>query len=124
MMHEPSPCTIYFLRPVGQEGPIKIGASRFPDDRVLAYAKWSPIQLEIAARIKASFKVEKQFHALFRDQLSHHEWFHVSPEMTAVIDAINAGTFDLESLPRGINLYQSTTFPPSRYRAAPAPAAA
>jgi hypothetical protein len=97
---------VYFLRPVGTDGPIKIGVSRDPAGRLRDYMKWSPVPLEIAAKIEATFKAERQFHALFYQHHSHHEWFSAAPEITATIDTINDGTFDLATLPRGRNLFR------------------
>lgn len=41
------PRLIYFMRPVGQLGPIKIGCSKTPDLRLDTMARWSPQLLEI-----------------------------------------------------------------------------
>lgn len=96
---------VYFIRPVGSDGPIKIGVSRNPKERLHTYSTWSPVPLEFAAVIAGPPALERRFHAMFVGQHSHHEWFRPSAEMTAVIDEINAGTFDTETLPRGVNLY-------------------
>jgi hypothetical protein len=96
----PDPVWVYFLRPVGGEGPIKIGMTRSPQKRLIDYMRWSPVPLELVAKIQASQKMERQFHALFLHLHSHHEWFHAGPDLTAAMDAINAGSFDLATLPK------------------------
>lgn len=94
-----APTYVYFIRPVGQVGPVKIGVSRMPTDRLYALAGWSPVPLEIIATIRGNGSTERQFHALFMDLSTHREWFRADPRIDAVCEAINAGTFDLESLP-------------------------
>jgi hypothetical protein len=91
---------VYFLRAVGLDGPVKIGCSVDPDARRDVYSKISPFPLEVVAKIPGSPSYEWRFHTRFVHLHSHHEWFHAAPELTAAIEQINAGTFDLETLPR------------------------
>lgn len=90
---------VYFLRPIRAEGPVKIGYSSRPRDRLATYAAWSPIPLEIAATTPGDVELEGRFHALFRARHSHLEWFHAAPEITRAIEEIRAGTFDFSILP-------------------------
>lgn len=96
--------TVYFLRPVGADGPVKIGCSIEPERRLETYIQWSPVPLKIAATIAGGLALERRFHAAFLADQTHHEWFQASPRLTAVIDSINAGTFDPETLPAGVVL--------------------
>ena len=98
MRDQPPPWKVYFLRPVGRRGPIKIGCSRWPEDRLEAYTRWSPTPLEIAATIEADQKIERLLHAAFRPFRLHHEWFAWSPELEALLVSAAAGTFDLATL--------------------------
>lgn len=91
--------TVYFLRPIGQRGPVKIGCSDYPMRRLQAFAQWSPAPLEIAALIPGDERLERRFHAKFAHLHSHLEWFREDPLLDATIDAIRAGTFDLAELP-------------------------
>ncbi len=98
---------VYFLRPAGEEGPVKIGISVSPRGRCYECQKWSPVILELAAVIYgANLEDERRFHQHFYGQWSHSEWFHASDELSAVIRAIQAETFDLETLEpyRGVNV--------------------
>lgn len=90
---------VYFLRPVGMDGPVKIGCSKCPLDRLDIYMQWAPFPLEVVATLPGDFKLEARFHAMFAASHSHHEWFKASPELTATIRAITDGTFDAGSLP-------------------------
>jgi hypothetical protein len=90
---------VYFIKPIGMQGPVKIGCSYSPDSRRDTLRYWSPFPLEIVAEIEGDFRIERQFHALFVDTYISHEWFNWSPELQAVIDAVAAGTFDLATLP-------------------------
>lgn len=93
------PNVIYFLRPIGMRGPIKIGYSTWPPGRLHDYMKWSPFPLEIVATIRGGHQDELRFHTLFAAHHSHNEWFHASPELERVIAEIQAGTFDRACLP-------------------------
>lgn len=90
---------VYFLRPIGMDGPVKIGCSKLPADRLAVYMHWAPFPLEMAASLPGNFKLEARFHAKFAASHSHHEWFASSPELTATIQDIKAGVFDVATLP-------------------------
>lgn len=91
---------VYFFRPVGLAGPIKIGHSKLCAERATLLTRYSPIPLEIVAKVPGGNILEGRFHAKFAHLLSHAEWFQAAPELLATIDAINAGTFDADDLPR------------------------
>lgn len=83
---------VYFLRPVGQPGPIKIGCSRLPQKRLETFISWSPVQLEIAHTIPGgSYALETKLHLAFADAHSHSEWFTATPRLLDMIDALLAG---------------------------------
>jgi hypothetical protein len=90
---------VYFIRQAGVVGPVKIGASSNPPQRLEGLQVWSPVRLEIAAAIAGNYALEARFHNVFLASHSHGEWFHPSPELDATIAAINAGTFDVGTLP-------------------------
>lgn len=106
---------VYFMRPAGMPGPIKIGCSHVPPDRRLALSKWSPFQLEIIAKIRGEFDLERRFHNRFRRDHSHCEWFAWSPELQAVIDQIVSGCFDIDTLPEAKGVRD-----PANYMSGPA----
>ncbi len=90
---------VYFIRPVGQQGPVKIGVTASIDNRLKHYMAWSPMALEIAATISGGFDLEARLHGKFIDDHLHHEWFGGSAEMDRTIAEINRGRFDASSLP-------------------------
>lgn len=92
-------CQVYFLRPVGQDGPVKIGSSIFPWSRLKTFASWSPVALELVAMIPGDQKLERRFHARFMHLHSHGEWFHAARDLTETLTALAAGEFDTNSLP-------------------------
>jgi hypothetical protein len=98
------PAVVYFLRPIGARGPVKIGHSVNPEGRLDVYASWSPIPLELVARLSGPRSLERRFHAKFRTSWIHHEWFRWTPELGATLDGINERTFDVSTLPEGIAL--------------------
>lgn len=77
---------VYFIRPVGELGPVKIGCSKWPEKRVKALLIWSPIELEIAASAPGIHAHERILHYRFADQHKHGEWFDYSPELGELID--------------------------------------
>lgn len=93
------PKKVYFIRPIGMAGPIKIGCSLTPDARRSSLETWSPFPLEIIAEIEGGLDIERRFHTQFGDLHRGREWFDVSAGLLLTIDQINAGTFDLNSLP-------------------------
>ena len=95
---------VYFMRQVGTKGPVKIGCSDSPANRLDQLSVWSPAVLEIAASFPGSFRDEMSLHTMFAESLSHHEWFRWSPELEAVIQSVLAGTFDPATLPPGKRL--------------------
>lgn len=90
---------VYFIRPVGMDGPVKIGCSARPTTRKASLQCWSPFPLEVVAQTEGNVRTERRFHRLFYASHSHGEWFHGTPELSVVIEAINAGTFDPATLP-------------------------
>lgn len=90
---------VYFMRPAGHEGPVKIGCTTDLPGRLRSAACWSPFELEVLATIEGDCALEHRFHAFFEDDHQHSEWFAWSPRMGAMIDAITASTFDTAALP-------------------------
>lgn len=82
---------IYFLKPVGMDGPIKIGCSRHPAHRILSIAPWVPFPLEILATIPGGFDLERNIHECFAKSHSHSEWFHASPRLAKLVKDLAAG---------------------------------
>jgi hypothetical protein len=87
------PNYIYFIRPAGANGPIKIGCSSVPKDRLEAISVWSPLPLEMIGTVPGSFDDEKFLHQCFADQHSHREWFHASDKLETIIaEILDAGS--------------------------------
>lgn len=96
--------TVYFIKPVGMDGPIKVGTSRSPDCRLQTLDSWSPFALEVVAEVDGGVHIERRFHALFAETHQRREWFGWSRRIAATIAAINAGTFDVDTLPEPISV--------------------
>lgn len=86
------PELIYFIKPVGMEGPVKIGCSSVPAERLETFAAWSPYPLEIAATAPGGYEIERNLHERFAFAHSHGEWFRAVPELVEAIAAIAAGS--------------------------------
>lgn len=102
---------VYFIKPIGMDGPVKIGCSRMPELRRKTLLTWSPFPLEIVAEIEGDFFLERRFHAKFLADHSHSEWFRVSNALLDTIAAVKAGTFDISTLPDGSKLKRTHLTP-------------
>lgn len=78
---------LYFIRPVGLDGPIKIGVTLNPDQRLTYHRKHSPLPLEYAGRVlmDGAAAHERGLHRRFSHLRLHHDWFAASEELEAVI---------------------------------------
>lgn len=90
---------VYFIKPIGMDGPIKVGCSGLPVKRREALQSWCPFPLEILAEVIGDNQIERRFHAKYWDSHRGHEWFDPTPEITSDIDAINDETFSVAGLP-------------------------
>lgn len=82
---------IYFIKPVGMPGPIKIGCSIIPAKRLMELSVWSPFELELVATALGGLDLERNIHDCFADAHSHREWFHPVPRLLKAIEQIKAG---------------------------------
>jgi hypothetical protein len=89
---------IYFMKPVGFPGPIKIGFSNDPMKRLKSCATWSPIRLQVIATADGDRTIERQLHNHFADIHSHGEWFHPHERLLTAIKAIKAGATVAEAV--------------------------
>ncbi len=93
---------VYFIKPIGLDGPIKVGCSYSPDTRRRTLETWSPFALEILAEVEGDMALERRFHALFIETHQRREWFGWSKRIATTIEAIKDGSFDVETLPAPI----------------------
>lgn len=83
---------IYFMRRADGVGPIKIGCSKWPQERLRALQIWSPEPLEIVATVPGSFRDERRLHCQFAEHRLHGEWFEAAaPVLAAVARAASHG---------------------------------
>lgn len=102
---------IYFIKPVGADGPIKIGCSLEPKTRLAALSLQSPMLLETIAFASGGHEVEKALHLMFQVSRSHGEWFHATPELQSFIEIVAAtGVVPLDII------YPPVVFLPVGYR--------
>lgn len=79
---------IYFLRPTGEKGPIKIGSSVRPESRLITYQIWSPVILELVAFLPVHHTTETFLHRHFIKWWLHGEWFSWNEELQGLLDYI------------------------------------
>lgn len=85
------PKYVYFIKPVGMDGPIKIGCSAVPPSRLIEFTVWSPFPLEIIGSVPGGHADETFLHRRFAYLHSHREWFRSSPLLRNTIDRILHG---------------------------------
>lgn len=90
---------VYFIRPIGFDGPIKIGTSNAPLKRMQSLREWCPFPLEILVTVPGNGKLERQFHTRFAHLHESSEWFTAAPELVDCVAQLQAGNFDFSSLP-------------------------
>lgn len=90
---------VYFIRPIGERGPVKIGCGQNPMWRKSEISQRLPFGIEIAASTPGDFVIERRLHAKFRDAHIGHEWFTWSPALQRMIDDVKNGRFDPSTLP-------------------------
>lgn len=76
---------IYFMRRADGVGPIKIGCSKWPQERLQALQIWSPEPLEIVATVPGTFADERRLHRQFDAHRLHGEWFEAAPPVLAAV---------------------------------------
>lgn len=79
---------IYFVKPKGLKGPIKIGYSDNPAVRLSCMQGSSPWPLEIIGTIPGTIEDERFLHRCFPQLHSHGEWFKWSPDLARTIKQI------------------------------------
>lgn len=89
---------VYFMRPIGGDGRVKIGCSFLPVSRLVALSVYSPYQLEVIGVAKGSFNTERMLHEYFHADLLHREWFRSSPELIRVIVLMGRGMSAADAL--------------------------
>ncbi len=91
MTRDGAPEYIYFIKPKGADGPIKIGCSQAPLRRLETIMSWSPIDLEIIVTVPGNMALESNIHDCFANSYRRNEWFNATPSLIAAIDQIKAG---------------------------------
>jgi hypothetical protein len=82
---------VYFIKPVGMRGPIKIGFSASPLNRLEAITVWSPFPLEVVVTIPGARKLGWAIHRCLASAHSHHEWFHATDGVVSLVEKLKAG---------------------------------
>src|SRR3546814_5437585 len=90
---------VYFIRPIGQAGPVKIGCSVGPNKRRHELETWSPVPLEIVAEIDGGFDIERRFHAKFQDTHERREWFTWSQGLDRKSTRLNSSHYSAYRIP-------------------------
>lgn len=80
--------SVYFMKPIGMDGPVKIGWTSLLDRRLESLSVWSPFPLEVMASVPGTLADELYLHRCFAPDHLHHEWFTVTDRMLRAIDKI------------------------------------
>jgi hypothetical protein len=93
---------VYFVRPVGQDGPIKIGVANVPTKRLAQIMAWSPVDLEILVTVPGNGALERNLHECFAYAHVRGEWFSPVSDLLKGIASLKQGAaveeaFDLSN---------------------------
>src|SRR3546814_20836293 len=91
---------VYFIRPIGQAGPDKMGCSVGPNKRRHELETWLSVPLEIVAEIDGSFDIARRFQAKFQDTHERRARFTWSQGTGDPDTATNAGSVDIQAATR------------------------
>ncbi|MGK2908773.1 MAG: GIY-YIG nuclease family protein [Sphingobium sp.] len=108
---------VYFIRAVGEIGPVKIGYSTDPKSRAASFAVSQAYDYEVVAQMPGDFRTERRFHAMFQADHMRREWFKWSPRLQTVIDQVKAGQFYTANLPDPVRLTTNPYMRTPEYRA-------
>ena len=90
--------TVYFLQ-AGPAGPIKIGATKYTERRLLALAHNLPQAARCLGVIPDAAKLEAKLHRQFKGCQIKGEWFAPTDDLLSFIEA-QAQPFDIDLTPR------------------------
>lgn len=112
------PQYVYFIRPVGMDGPIKIGFSIKPISRLQSSSTWSAFPLEMIGYVPGTSDDESFLHRCFACCHYHREWFHATPELLAAVRGIlkHGITFAHENLKETGEIHGRPRTPETRAR--------
>jgi hypothetical protein len=79
---------IYFMKPKGHLGPIKIGTARSPITRLKQIERSSPYRMEIIGAVIGTPRDESFLHRTLWPHHSHGEWFHPNEEVLSAVEKV------------------------------------
>lgn len=79
---------IYFIG--ADSGPIKIGFTCDVQERLKRLSLSSPRRLRVLAKVAGAIADERIYHARFKRQRLHSEWFERAPEILAEIERLSS----------------------------------
>ena len=84
---------IYFVKPIGASGPIKIGytAANNASERLEGLMRWSPLKLELVLIIPGGLYLERNIHDCLCAAHSHGEWFNQCELLDRLMTGLLAG---------------------------------
>ena len=89
---------VYFARRADGSGPIKIGNTSDPCERIKSLSLICESELAMLAFAPGGFTAERSVHLKFADSRLSGEWFTATPELTAFISRVaETGTLPLRT---------------------------
>ena len=85
---QPSKTYIYFIQQ-GDDGPIKVGYSTSPEERLRALQTASPYSLRLLKVVEGGEALEKQIHTRFAENQLQGEWFQPTDTFVAYLESLH-----------------------------------
>lgn len=79
--------SVYFIT-AREVGKVKIGCAYNPFSRLATMQIASPVELSLEAVFRGAYKEEKERHRQFAEHRVRGEWFHLCPEIEALIATV------------------------------------
>lgn len=99
-VHDGAQALIYFIRPVGLPGPVKVGfTKRDAATRMKDMQCGSPLELEVWAFFPGDTSDEYAIHYHLIDSHSHGEWFFYTDKMENLVENLKNDINILQAMP-------------------------
>lgn len=94
---------IYFVKPINECGPVKIGFTGQAKKRLSQLLLWSPVDLEFVCFVRGPKEWETRAHKYFAADYIRNEWFAWSWKLHKAIRRLNDGESFVDVIPETDN---------------------
>jgi hypothetical protein len=100
---------VYFFQ-IRNDGPIKIGSSRNPENRLKSLNQSSPYQMRMLGTIEATNGEEGKMHKRFSKYRIRGEWFHPAKELIEYVKTLPMNKIVVDNGPKPLGEIRDQAF--------------